>query len=146
MELLPVDSTIQGPPLEDEALGALTLGGFFREVCDAHAAREALVFHPPAGPVVRRHYREIYGEALGLACVLAARGVGKGTRVGVLATNRPEWITAAFGVALAGGVCVALSTFATSNELEHQLRIADVSLLIFERSVAQRDFAVELLQ
>ena len=141
-----MDSTTQGPPLEDEALGALTLGGFIRETCDTNAEREALVFHPSSGPVIRRCYREIWDEALAVARVLAARGVAKGTRVGVLATNRPEWITAAFGVALAGGTCVALSTFATSNELEHQLRIADVSLLIFERSVAQRDFAAELLQ
>src|ERR1700744_4027549 len=135
MEFLPVDSTTQGTPLEDETLGALTLGGFFREICAAHAGREALVFHPPSGPAVRRSYREIWDEALAAARVLAARGVGKGTRVGVLATNRPEWITAAFGVALAGGTCVALSTFATRPELEHQLRIADVALLIFERSV-----------
>jgi len=146
MELLPVDSTTQGPPLEDETLGALTLGGFLRETCEAHAEREALVFHPPSGPVVRRRYREIRDEAFAVARALAARGVSKGTRVGVLATNRPEWVAAAFGVALAGGTCVALSTFATSPELEHQLRIADVSLLIFERSVAQRDFAAELLQ
>ncbi len=146
MELLPVDSTIQGPPLEDEMLGALTLGGFFREICDAHAEREALVFRPASGPVVRRRYREIWDEARTIARVLAARGVGKGTRIGVLATNRPEWVTAAFGVALAGGTCVALSTFATRPELEHQLRIGDVALLIFERSVAQRDFAAELLQ
>ena len=141
-----MDSTTQGPPLEDEKLGALTLGGFFREVCDAYAEREALVFHPPSGPAIRRRYCEVWDEAVAVARVLAARGVAKGTRVGVLATNRPEWITAAFGVALAGGTCVALSTFATSRELEHQLRISDVSLLIFERSVAQRDFAAELLQ
>ena len=146
MELLPVDSTIQGPPLEDERLGALTLGGFLREVCERHAEREALVFHPPSGPVVRRCYREIRDEAFAVAQALAARGVSKGTRVGVLATNRPEWVTAVFGVALAGGTCVALSTFATGAELEYQLRIADVSLLLFERSVAQRDFAAELLQ
>jgi fatty-acyl-CoA synthase len=146
LELLPVDSTTQGPPLEDEKLGALTLGGFLREVCAEHAEREALVFHPPSGPVVRRCYREIRDEAFAVARALAACGVSKGTRVGMLATNRPEWVTAAFGVALAGGTCVALSTFATAPELEYQLRIADVSLLIFERSVAQRDFAAELLQ
>jgi fatty-acyl-CoA synthase len=146
MEFLAVDSTIQGPALEDEMLGALTLGGFFHEVCATHAEREALVFHAPSGLVIRRRYREIWDEALMVARVLAARGVSKGTRVGVLATNRPEWVTAAFGVALAGGTCVALNTFATNPELEHQLRIGDVSVLIFERSVAQRDFATELLQ
>jgi acyl-CoA synthetase (AMP-forming)/AMP-acid ligase II len=63
----------------------------------------------------------------------------------LLATNRPEWVTAAFGIALAGGTCVALSTFASAAELDYQLRVADVSLLIFERSVLKRDFAAELV-
>ena len=43
-----VDSTSRGPPLSDEPLGALTLGGFLREVCARHGQREALVFHPSA--------------------------------------------------------------------------------------------------
>jgi acyl-CoA synthetase (AMP-forming)/AMP-acid ligase II len=139
-----MDSTIRGPALADEPLGALTLGGFLREVCERHADREALVFHPSSGPVVRRRYDEVWNEALAVAQALVARGVTKDTRVGLLATNRPEWISAAFGVALAGGVCVAMSTFSTRAELEYQLRIADVSILIFERSVLQRDFAQEL--
>ena len=40
-------------------------------------------------------------------------GVGKDTRVGVLMTNRPEWLSAFFGISLAGGVAVTLSTFST---------------------------------
>ena len=42
-----MESTIRGIPLADEQLGALTLGGFLREVCSKHAAKEALVFHGP---------------------------------------------------------------------------------------------------
>ncbi|MDR3417223.1 MAG: class I adenylate-forming enzyme family protein [Nevskia sp.] len=140
------DSTIRGKPLADEALGALTMGGFLREVCAANAQKEALVFHHPDGGVVRRSYAQVWDDAMAVARALAARGVTKETRVGLLATNRPEWITAMFGIALAGGTCVALSTFAKGPELEYQLRIADVSLLIFERSVLGRDFGVELLQ
>ena len=41
-----VDSTTRGPPLSEEPLGALTLGGFLREVCARHGQREALVFRP----------------------------------------------------------------------------------------------------
>jgi acyl-coenzyme A synthetase/AMP-(fatty) acid ligase len=49
-----------------------------------------------------------------------------------------------FGIALAGGTCVAISTFVSAAELEHQLSVGDVSLLIFERAVLKRDFAAEL--
>jgi fatty-acyl-CoA synthase len=135
---------IKGTPLADEQLGALTLGGFLREVCEKHADKEALVFYPPSGPVIRRTYAQVWQEAQTVARALVARGVTKETRVGLLATNRPEWVTAMFGVALAGGTCVAMSTFAKTAELEYQLRVGDVSLLIFERSVLERDFAADL--
>lgn len=141
-----VGSTTQGPLLGDEPLGALTLGGFLREVCHAHSTREALVLHPPSGPVVRYRYSDVWDEACTVARALLAAGVTKETRVGLLATNRPEWVTAAFGIALAGGTCVALSTFTTAAELEYQLRVADVAVLIFERSVLKRDFAAELVE
>jgi fatty-acyl-CoA synthase len=90
------------------------------------------------------NYREVWLESLRIARALAASGVGKDTRVGLLATNRPEWVLAMFGITLAGGTCVALSSFATAIELEQQLRLADVSLLLFERSVPGRDFAADL--
>jgi fatty-acyl-CoA synthase len=140
-----MDSTTRGSPLADEPLGALTLGGFLREVCSKYGEREALVFRTSSGPVVRRTYEQIWDEAFTVARALVARGVTKETRVGLLVTNRPEWVSAMFGVALAGGTCVALSTFAKREELEYQLRIGDVSLLIFERSVLERDFAAELI-
>jgi fatty-acyl-CoA synthase len=140
-----VGSTTRGPPLADEPLGALTLGGFLRQTCHEHPKRQALVFHPPSGPVTSYTYADVWDEASAVARALLARGVTKDTRVGLLATNRPEWVTAAFGIALAGATCVALSTFTTLAELEYQLRVADVSLLIFERSVAKRDFAAELI-
>jgi acyl-CoA synthetase (AMP-forming)/AMP-acid ligase II len=141
-----MDSFIRGAPLSDEQLGALTLGGFLREVCQAHRDKEALVFHPESGPVVRLSYAQVWDEALAVARALIARGVTKETRVGLLATNRPEWVTAMFGIALAGGTCVALSTFAKGAELEYQLRVADVSILIFERAVLDRDYAAELVE
>jgi fatty-acyl-CoA synthase len=141
-----MDSTIRGTPLAQESLGALTLSGFLHEVCRDNGDKEALVFHPPVGPVVRRSYAQVWQEACAVARALIARGVTKETRVGLLATNRPEWVTAMFGIAIAGGTCVALNTFAKGAELENQLRIGDVSLLILERSVIGRDFAAELIE
>lgn len=140
------DSTIRGPALSEASLGALTLGGFIREVCRAYGEREAIVFHAAGKPVVRYTYARLWEEALAVARALVARGVTKETRVGLLATNRPEWVIAMFGIALAGGTCVALSTFAKRAEFEHQLRIGDVSLLIFERSVLDHDFAADLIE
>ncbi|HSW15300.1 MAG TPA: long-chain fatty acid--CoA ligase, partial [Solimonas sp.] len=139
------DSIIRGKPLAEDALGALTLGGFLREVCSTHGPKEALAYHLPDGTVQRLSYDQVWEEAFTVARALVARGVTKDTRVGLLVTNRPEWVTTMFGIALAGGTCVALSTFAKGAELEYMLRVADVSLLIVERSVLNRDFARELI-
>ena len=38
-------------------------------------------------------------------------------------TNRPEWISAVFGISLAGGVAVTLSTFSTPAELDYLLAV-----------------------
>jgi fatty-acyl-CoA synthase len=139
-------SIARGPSLESEpGLGATTLAGFLREITTTHADREAMTFRGGGGEPVRLTYRDMWQQSMRIARALIASGVGKDTRVGLLATNRPEWVVAMFGITLTGGTCVALSSFATASELEQQLRLADVSILFFERSVASHDFAADLL-
>jgi acyl-CoA synthetase (AMP-forming)/AMP-acid ligase II len=138
-----IDSTIRGPALSEGEFGPLTLSGFFREVCRRNGDKEAMVFGRPA---VRYSYQQLWNESFALARALIARGVTKDVRVGLLATNRPEWVISAFAIAMAGGTCVALSTFAKRDELEYLLRIGDVSLLIVERSIIERDFIADLIQ
>lgn len=139
-------SIVSGPPLSEEpGLGALTLPGFLREVTTAFAGREALAFPADTG-VVRWTYTELWENTIAVARALRACGVGKGTRVGVLMTNRPEWITSLFGTALAGGVAVTLSTFSTAAELDYLLGLSGVSVLLFEQTVLKTDFAAMLTE
>jgi fatty-acyl-CoA synthase len=99
---------------------------------------------PTARGVVRWSYRDLWDRSVEVARALAASGVAKDGRVGILMTNRPEHVAAAFGTALAGGVIVELSTFATPAELAYLLEASGVSWLLFERSVAGKDFAAIL--
>jgi len=109
---------VSGPPLADEpGLGALTLPGFLREVTAMYGEREALAF-PAADRVTRWTYAELWDKAIDVARALRACGLGKGARVGVMMTNRPEWIAAVFGISIAGGVAATISTFSTSPELD----------------------------
>jgi len=134
-------SVISGPPLSEEpGLGALTLGGWLREVTTKYGPREALVMHEE-GRVTRWSYDQLWANANEVARALMACGVGKGTRVGVLMTNRPEFLSAVFGTALAGGVATTLSTFSTQVELEHLLKSSACSVLLMERNVLKKDFA-----
>jgi fatty-acyl-CoA synthase len=141
---LPKDSTVRGIPLgEEPGLGALTIPGYLRELTARFAEREALVFRTESG-VERWTYAILWERSVEVARALIACGVGKDSRVGILMTNRPEQLAAAFGTALAGGVVVMLDTFSTPPELEHLLEASSVSILLFERHVVQKDFAAIL--
>ena len=138
-------TTFEGPPLAEEpGIGALTLPGFLAEVVAAHADREALVLHTPEGEVTRWSYRELDLQARAVARSLIAGGVGKGTRVGVLFSNRPEFLAAVFGIVRVGAVAVTLNTFSTPRELAFALRHADVTQLLMQRSLGDRDFLADL--
>ena len=135
-------TTFRGPPLEEEAgLGALTLPGLLDEVTVRHGDREAIVF--PAGDV-RLSYRKLHAHSRRLANALLAQGLTKGTRVAVLVANRPEWILAAFGVTMAGGVMVPLNTWFEPPELDFVLRHCDASLLLMQERFLHRDYADDL--
>ncbi|MFE5476186.1 class I adenylate-forming enzyme family protein [Nocardia sp. NPDC056541] len=135
-----------GPDLGSEpGLGPLTLPGFLRTVTQKYGDREAVIAASAQGEI-RWTYTDLWERAVEVATALRATGLGKDGRVGVLMTNRPEWIAAMFGAALAGGVAVALSTFSTRAELEFLLRESSVSVLLFERTVAGKDFAAILAE
>jgi fatty-acyl-CoA synthase len=135
------DSIVFGGSLGAEpGLGTLTIPGYLREVTARYAEREALVWHGQDG-ARRWSYADLWQRSVEVAKALVACGVGKDERVGILMTNRPECLAAAFGTALAGGVIVMLNTFSTAPELEHLLATSGVSILLFERHVARKDFA-----
>lgn len=142
-----MSSIVRGKPLEEEAgLGPLTIGGYLREVTRRHTGREALVMRSPSGERISWSYDELWRRSLEVAKTLIAAGVDKGTRVGVLMTNRPEHLASVFGIALAGGITVSLSTFSTPSELEHLLRASALSLLLYDRQVLKTDFGAILCE
>ncbi len=89
-----------GAKLEDEeGIGALTLGGYLREVTQRYGPREAAVLRE-GDRIERWTYDDLWARSVSVARALIACGVSKGTRVGVLMTNRPEFLSAVFGTAL----------------------------------------------
>lgn len=139
-------SIAHGAPLAEEpGQGALTIPGYLREVCERYGEAEAVVLHHD-GRVLRWSYRELWEQSMAVARALVACGVGRDSRVGILMTNRPEYLSALFGTALAGGVSVALNTFTTKPELEQLLAASGMSVLLFENKVLKKDFAETLLE
>ncbi len=140
-------SIARGTALSNEpGLGELTLGGFIRQVAERFSDREALVQRRPDGTVECWSYRDLWDRSIEVAKALVACGLAKGGRVGVLMTNRAEFLSAAFGTALAGGTVAPLSTFSTLHELEYLAASTACSVFLFQRGVLKKDFAQMLCQ
>ena len=138
---------VRGIPLEDEpGLGPLTMPGFLREVTERYGAREALAQPFPDGTREAWSYTELWDRSVAIARSLIACGAGRDSRIGILMTNRLEWVSSFFGIGLAGGTAVGLSTFSTPAELEYLIKASGVSIVLFERSVVAKDFAAILTE
>jgi fatty-acyl-CoA synthase len=140
-------TTWEGPPIDSvSGVGARTMAGFLQEVTDRFGPNEALVFDDPLldGATARWTYADLLAEARRVGLGLLDLGLEPGERVGILMGNRPEAVAAIFGVALAGGVFVPLSTFAPPPELGFMLERADVSILLTQDRLLGRRFGSDV--
>src|SRR5438094_5151035 len=129
-----------GPPPETEpGIGALTLGGLLAETAGRHRERQAIAFEGRAWT-----YGDLEAEARRVARALLAAGARKGTRVAVLMGNRPEWVAAAFGVALSGGVLVPVNTWFEPPELDYVIRHSDAAVLLVQSQLVGRRYLDQL--
>lgn len=79
-----------------------------------------------------------------LARGLIALGAGKGTHVGLLYPNGPDFAIGMLAATRIGAVVVPFSTFATARELREQLVHADVAILMSAGSFRSHDYAQRL--
>lgn len=139
-------SLVHGLPLEEQpGIGALTIGGYLRELAERCGPREALVIGLDAERISWT-YNDLLAHSLAVAKALIACGVGRDGRVGILMTNRLEFLSSLFGAALAGAVPVPLSTFSTPVELDYLLKASQVSVVLFESRVLKKDFGEMLAE
>lgn len=75
-------------------------------------------------------YAELHHQVREFAAGLRRIGVGPGITVGLMCTNRPEWIVAALATVLAGGRIAAFNTWSKKWDLEHLLAESGCEVLI----------------
>ena len=96
-------------------------------------------------PHARLTYAELDRASRQLAAGLAGQlGVGKGSRVGVLFANGPQWVIAWAAAARLGAVVIPVNTFYRPAELGKFLRHADVQILLAASSFIQHDYLERL--
>lgn len=91
-------------------------------------------------------YRDVDRKSAQLALGLLAAGAGKGTRIGILMPNSPEWAVAWFAAHRVGALVVGLSTFYKPPELARVLRHADVDTLLIADRYLNHDYCEGLEQ
>ncbi|KAA0107714.1 class I adenylate-forming enzyme family protein [Mycolicibacterium sp. P1-5] len=118
---------------------ASTFPQLLADVVAEHADHDALVF----GEEVLT-YAELERRSSRLARALLALGVGKGTRIGVLAPDSPLMLTTFYAALRIGALVTPISTLATATELAHILRNSDAQILIGVREFLSHDYAQRL--
>jgi acyl-CoA synthetase (AMP-forming)/AMP-acid ligase II len=126
--------------IEHDDQGRAIVGNFpatvpelLRTFCALYPDREAVV----AGDE-RFSFADLDQWSERLASGLAARGIGKGDRVGIAMRNCPTWIVAYMAVLKAGGIAVLLNGWWQSHELEHAMRLVEPRLVIADGPRAKR--------
>ncbi|WP_194834719.1 AMP-binding protein [Nocardia sp. XZ_19_369] len=104
-----------------------TIGGNLDRTVAAYPDREALVDKPTDR---RWTYRELGAAIDALASGLAARGIGKGDRVGIWAPNCAEWFFVQYATAKIGAILVNINPAYRTSELEYVLCQAGVRVLV----------------
>ena len=79
-----------------------------------------------------------------LARGLLASGVSKGTRVGLLMANGPDWVVCWLAAARIGAIVVPLNTFYMPRELGWVLHHADVRTLLTSARFLNNDYLERL--
>lgn len=117
-----------------------TLGALLDAACERDPDRELLACAPHDRVTVRLTGRELRVASRRAAARLVALGAGKGTRVGLLAPNGPEWLPVAFGALRIGAILVPFSTLWTREEIGYALGHADVQVLLMRAAFRKHDY------
>jgi fatty-acyl-CoA synthase len=91
-------------------------------------------------------YADIEQQSGRIAVGLAAMGVGRGDRIGLLMANYPITVSLLFGIWRAGAIAVAINNLYKTDELEYVLRESGCRLLIAMAGFGSRRFDRDLDQ
>ena len=128
------DSISEGPK------AARTMAELVRAAAAAYGDDTAIVLREESLPDETLSFNELDRKSAELARGLIARGVGKGTRIGFICGNTPDFALLLAAISRLGAVAIPISTMIRSNELVRVLRQSDVTGLIVQRNFLGNDY------
>lgn len=104
-----------------------TIGDRLKHIATTYPANEALVA-PWSNQ--RYTYEQFYKVCRQAAKGLMSMGLKKGDRIGIWATNYPEWVITQFASAMIGAVLVTINPSLREHELEYVLKDSQCQSLV----------------
>ena len=92
----------------------------------------------------RISYRDAAEQSARLARGMLASNLGKGSRVGLLMPNGPDWLVAWLAAARIGAIVVPMNTFYKPRELGWVMRHADLQTLLMVPRFLNNDYLERL--
>ena len=83
-------------------------------------------------------YREFHAKAREIAELLARYGIGRGSLVGLLSQNMPNWGVAYFATAAFGGISVPMLPDFSESEIKHILKHSEAKALFVSRKLRHK--------
>jgi len=118
-----------------------TIPAMLHQLTQRFGERELVVLNTQ-----RMTYAELETASARLARGLLAAGIGKGTRVGLLMPNGPDWMVAWFAASRIGALVVPINTFYQARELGWLLQHADIHTLLCVARFLSHDYVERLEQ
>lgn len=119
----------------------VTVGALLTRLAESLPHNEALVY---ADRNLRLTFADLETEARLIARGLMACGVARGERVGLWATNVPEWVVLQFALAKIGAILVTVNTSLRAHEVDYLLRQSEAATVITIRGFRDVDYVAVL--
>jgi acyl-coenzyme A synthetase/AMP-(fatty) acid ligase len=119
---------------------ATTFPALVRAAAAAYGDDLAITLQGEDGPVETLTFNELERQSAELARGLIARGAGKGSRIGFICGNGPQFLLMLSSISRIGAIAIPISTLIKSNELVRVLRQSDVAGLIVQRHLLGYDY------
>ncbi|MDY0387468.1 MAG: AMP-binding protein [Methanolobus sp.] len=103
-----------------------TVGGFFEKQVMNNPDKEFMIY-PDRD--LRFTYKEFNERVNMLAKGLIELGIGKDDKVGIWATNVPDWLTFMFATSKIGAILVTINTAYKTHEVEYIMKQADLKAI-----------------
>ena len=114
-----------------------TIYSVFREVVDRHGDKTALMYKYGA-QYEEITYRNLYESINSFSEKLQLWGVQKDDKVGILSSNRPEWVITDLATIKLGAVLVPVYETLSSSEIKYILDDAQVKYLLLRENTSTR--------